>query len=66
MRSRSAHDPAVAEPHGKDDRLARLGRAVVDLARELADSRREVMKLKRENAALRARLADIEQVGGTG
>ena len=34
----------------------RLGNALTQMARELADTRREVLMLKRENAALRAEL----------
>ena len=37
-------------------RAERLGTALAALARELADARQEIARLKRENAALRARL----------
>jgi hypothetical protein len=43
------------------DRLARVGRALMALSHELAASRREVFALKRENTALRARLALVEE-----
>jgi len=38
------------------DPLARLGRAVMLLTRELSGCRREIAELKRENALLRGRL----------
>jgi hypothetical protein len=36
----------------------RLGTALTRMARELADSRRQILVLRRENAALKARLGD--------
>jgi hypothetical protein len=38
-------------------RALRLGVALAALAQELASARREILALKRENAALRSRLA---------
>jgi hypothetical protein len=60
-----AHAAWSTEPRAQDsDKLARLGRAVMALSRELAASRREVISLKRENSDLRARVAELERASG--
>ena len=41
-------------PH--HDRLVRLGRALIAMSHDLADSRRRIVALERENATLRDRL----------
>jgi hypothetical protein len=48
-------------PPDRHDRARRLGSALVLLARDLADARRTLLALERENAALRARLAERAQ-----
>lgn len=55
------HVPHVVSHHAMRDapyseRLARLGRALSALSHDLADSRRTVIRLERENAALRDQL----------
>jgi hypothetical protein len=59
MTSSSRRDSLIqraAESLRQSTRAERLGGALVGLARELADARREITLLKRENAALRAQL----------
>jgi hypothetical protein len=43
------------------ERLVRLGRALVALSHDLADSRREIIVLERENAALRDQIRQLER-----
>jgi hypothetical protein len=46
----------AAESLRGSERAERLGTALAGLARDLADARREIVTLKRENAALKAQL----------
>jgi len=48
------------------ERCERLAGALAGLSRDLADARREIVVLKRENAALRGRLAHAESSGPAG
>jgi hypothetical protein len=50
----ASHFPERDAPY--EDRLARLGRALIAMSRDLAESRRRIVTLERENAALRERL----------
>jgi signal transduction histidine kinase len=55
IEQRGSPEYAVLVPAG---RAGRLGTALAGIAHELADSRRDVAGLRRENATLRARLSD--------
>ena len=59
--SRSAGDSLTqraAELLDRRERVGRLGSALARMARDLADARRQIAALKRENAWLRAQLAN--------
>jgi chromosome segregation ATPase len=59
MTSHSRRDSLIqraAESLRHSERAERLGGALARLARELADARRQIALLKRENATLRAQL----------
>ena len=51
---------------GRSERWERLADALARLSRDLADARREIVVLERENAALRRRLADVDSGGSAG
>lgn len=54
--------PHLVERHVPyDDRLARLGRALITMSRDLAESRRRIVQLERENAGLREKVSAIRQ-----
>jgi len=48
------------------ERCERLAGALARLSRDLADARRDIVVLERENAALRRRLADVDSGGSAG
>lgn len=50
----------VAISIADDERIARLGRALLGLSRELASARRELAALRRENARLQAAAQAVE------
>jgi hypothetical protein len=54
---RESSTERAAESLRGSERAERLGSALAALARELADARRQIATLKRENTALRAQLA---------
>jgi cell division protein FtsB len=51
---------------GRSERCERLAGALARLSNDLADARREIVVLKRENAALRRRVAYDESGGSAG